>query len=137
MSNNRKLKKEIKCLKKSAKTAKHALKIAEKQVKSLEKKITKRDRQIVNLQQMINKTSEREQEKRPETSKFTAIMKKGVAKGQKEAWKKYSYLRGRYEFYLEQDHDKAFAREVANRDLVNEFGEEAGYSESELLEILS
>ncbi|MEJ2622475.1 MAG: hypothetical protein P8163_20165 [Candidatus Thiodiazotropha sp.] len=60
-----------------------------------------------------------------------------VGLNQRDAWRRYGYLRSRYELYLEQNEVKTVAREHAGRDLIEEFGAEAGYSKSQLEHILS
>jgi hypothetical protein len=56
---------------------------------------------------------------------------------QRDAWRRHGYLRSRYEYYLEQNEEKTVARQHAGQDLVEKFGEEAGYTESQLEHILS
>jgi hypothetical protein len=60
-----------------------------------------------------------------------------VATDQREAWKRFSYLRDRYEFYLAEGKNKADARVMANKDLVQSYGKEFGYTRQQLTDILS
>ena len=46
-------------------------------------------------------------------------------------------LLDRYEHHLNSGRDKPSARLLANKDLLAEFGQEAGYTEEELQQILS
>jgi hypothetical protein len=46
-------------------------------------------------------------------------------------------LRDRYEFHLEDGQNKTTARTLANEDLREKFGEDVGYPEQELENILS
>ncbi|MEN8131227.1 MAG: hypothetical protein ABFS45_13750 [Pseudomonadota bacterium] len=66
-----------------------------------------------------------------------AQQKSRVAIDQRKAWKRHGYLRDRYEFHLGSGHNKTTARNLADIDLREEFGEEAGYSAQELEQILS
>ncbi len=60
-----------------------------------------------------------------------------VAVAQRNAWKRHRYLRDRYDFHLENSHDKPDARDLADKDLRQEYGEDAGFSKQELEHILS
>lgn len=115
-------------------------------IKKLKTELKQRDELIGNLQKRLNK-SESEVEnsdkknRKPKArgaAKFLRTQRRtriGVA--QKEAWKKHGYLRDRYEYHLENGQEKGAARAMANRDLIDSFGNEAGYSEQELEVILS
>ena len=54
-----------------------------------------------------------------------------------EVLRKAAFLRDRYEFHLEQDKPKPLAREAANADLVAQYGEESGFTQQELEDVLS
>ena len=56
---------------------------------------------------------------------------------QREAWRRHSYLRDRYEFHLEAGEEKPTARLRANDDLVKKYGDSHGFSPDQLDGILT
>lgn len=56
---------------------------------------------------------------------------------QRGAWKRNRYLTERYGLYLEDGVEKSQAREKANKDLMEKYGDAAGYDAETLEEILS
>ena len=132
----KKQKKKDKALKRSSGESKTSLKNLEKTVKRLEKEIQARDALIKALNRRIDGGSEIGKTKTGgEIRKKTGRTSVGVA--QRKAWKQHSYLRDRYEHHLNAGRDKPRARLLANQDLSAEFGQKAGYTEQELLHILS
>jgi hypothetical protein len=115
-------------------------------IKKLETELKQRDELIGSLQKRLEKSqaaSEKsdKKERKPKARGAAKLLRTqrrtriGVA--QKEAWKKHGYLRDRYEYHLENGEQKEKARTMANRDLIDSFGDEAGYSGQELEVILS
>lgn len=47
-------------------------------------------------------------------------------------WKRYTYLHDRYEAHIEEGVEKPEARRLANLDLMEKFGNEAGYTNQQL-----
>jgi KaiC/GvpD/RAD55 family RecA-like ATPase len=153
------MKKQEKKLKKKLKKAKGKLKLAastsddaaiEKltdKIKKLKSALKERDELIGSLQKRLKKTA-RDSEKRDRKNKqqkarssTTTLLRSQqrarVGVTQRQAWKQHGFLRDRYEFHLESGKEKVSARALANQDLREAFGDEAGYSEEELENILS
>ncbi len=65
------------------------------------------------------------------------IAKGGSVTDQREAWRRHSYLRDRYEYHLETGKEKPAARLLANDDLVKRYGESHGFSPDQLDGILT
>ena len=106
-------------------------------IEQLEKSLKKCLRRVEGLTQELSR-SKQKKPKRGKAGKLLAAQKPhrvGVA--QREAWKRHGYLRERYEFHLEAGRNKDQARGLANSDLQERFGEEAGYTSQELEQILS
>ena len=137
MVDKKKRKKEMKQLRQKAKRAESRQEEFRQEIKRLKKEISLRDQQIADLLGKGKKNAPMELGHSAAPKALHKIQKKGVATDQREAWKKYSYLRDRYEFYLDDDRDKTKARSLANQDLVGKYGEEFGYSEKQLIDILS
>jgi hypothetical protein len=148
---DKKLKRKIKIgnekLKRNAKVSDDAvIQTLSDKIKKLKAELKDRDKLISSLHKRLNK-SEAKSEKSVKKKKLKG--RSGAARllrsqqsarigvEQKEAWKKHGFLRDRYEYYLEDGQDKETARLMANQDLSDSFGEEAGYSEQELEVILS
>lgn len=116
-------------------------------IKMLKSALKERDEQIGRLQKRLKKTA-RDSEKRDRKTKqlkargsATKLLRTQqtarIGVTQRQAWKQHGFLRDRYEFHLESGEEKAAARALANQDLRGAFGDEAGYSEEELENILS
>jgi hypothetical protein len=116
-------------------------------VKKLKAELNNRDDVIADLQKRLNKllgkTEKSDKKNRKLKAKGSTVKllrtqqsaRIGVA--QKEAWKKHGLLRDRYEYHLEDGQDKVAARVLADHDLRVSLGDEAGYSEQDLENILS
>ena len=137
MSKIKKFKNEVKRLKKKAEKAEAQKEALKQKIKQLKSKITARDKELSDLRLKLADDSPSPSAPEAESQALGGIQKKGVATDQREAWKKFSYLRSRYEHYLSEDSASSDARILANDDLITKFGEEAGYTESELLDILT
>jgi hypothetical protein len=116
-------------------------------IKILKAELKNRDEVIVGLQKRLKKSVVKSEKSDKKSNKLKAkgntakllrtqqSARIGVA--QKEAWKKHGFLRDRYEYHLENGEDKVAARGLADQDLRDAFGDEAGYSEQDLENILS
>ncbi|MBT2990250.1 MAG: hypothetical protein B6D72_00075 [gamma proteobacterium symbiont of Ctena orbiculata] len=148
----KKLKKKLKQEKEKLKRRPKALDDAVVQtltdkIKRLKSELKDREKLIGSLQKRLQKSagkSERSDNKNDKQKGISGAAKLlrsqrtariGVA--QKQAWKQHGFLRDRYEYHLENGQEKETARVMANQDLRDSFGDEAGYSEQELENILS
>ncbi|MBT3061109.1 MAG: hypothetical protein AB2728_19720 [Candidatus Thiodiazotropha sp.] len=153
------MKKKEKKLKKKLKQEKEKLKRRPKasddavvqtltdKIKRLKSELKDRDKLIGSLQKRLKKSADKNGKSDNKNDKLKG--RSGAAKllrsqrtarigvAQKQAWKQHGFLRDRYEYHLENGQAKETARAMANRDLRDSFGDEAGYSEQELETILS
>ena len=116
-------------------------------IKALKTELKNRDDQIGGLQKRLKKSESKNDKSDKQNQKLKS--RGGAAKllrsqqsarigvAQKTAWKKHGFLRDRYEHHLEHGQAKEAARTLADQDLRDAFGDEAGYSEQELADILS
>lgn len=137
MANKKKLEKELKRLKKKADKAEVQKKDSKKKIKQLMSDLSQREKQITKLRRKIGKNSETDAAEVNEIDPFGEFKDQGVATNHKESWKKFSYLRNRYEYFLEQNKEKTEARRLANEALIKKYDKSVGYSEDELDAILS
>ncbi|MES9833192.1 MAG: hypothetical protein ABW139_13230 [Candidatus Thiodiazotropha sp. DIVDIV] len=113
-------------------------------INTLEALLKKRDQTIEKLQLKLVESKE-SRDKKQKKQKFGSGAAKllrsqrsnRVGLSQRDAWRRHGYLRDRYEYHLEHNEDKGIARQLAGQDLKEKFGEEAGYSELQLEQILS
>jgi predicted RNase H-like nuclease (RuvC/YqgF family) len=153
------MKKKEKKLKKKLKQGKEKLKRANavaddsvihtltNKIKKLKAELKNRDDIIFGLQKRLKKSegkSEKSDKKNGQlkakgsTAKILRTQQSArIGIVQKEAWKKHGFLRDRYEYHLENGQDKEAARVLADKDLRDAFGDEAGYSKQDLEDILS
>lgn len=129
--------KEIKRLKRSAKKVTAANLTLEKRVRKLKKKLDARMQQIADLQSRLDQTPPITEVSNSPTAEFSVRDGSNIASSQRSAWKQHSYLRDRYEFHLSGGAKKERARDLANEDLKQEYGKGCGYTEEELIAILS
>ena len=135
-------KKRLRKLKKQLLKAENKVKKSKQKIERLGRKLGKRDTHILELERRLEDRSEDrlEQASQPEFSLpdaaefqedsfYDAISR--------DALKKASFLRDRYEFHLGQNKPKPLAREEANNDLIAQYGEESGFTEQELQDVLS
>ena len=134
MANKKKLEKELKRLKKKAEVQNEDSK---KKIKQLKSDLSQYEKQITKLRRKIGKNSETDAAEESGIDPFGEFQNQGVAANHKESWKKFSYLRNRYEFFLEQRKEKTEARRLANEALIKKYDKSVGYSEDELDAILS
>ncbi|MES9970068.1 MAG: hypothetical protein ABW092_08545 [Candidatus Thiodiazotropha sp.] len=116
-------------------------------IKKLKTELKSKDELIGGLQKRLKKSENKSEKsgKKNQQLKSSGSAAKllrsqqsariGVA--QKTAWKKHGFLRDRYEHHLELGKAKEAARALADQDLRDAFGDEAGYSQQELEDILS
>lgn len=113
----------------------------EQRIKKLERKLKQRESIIDALTRQVKESKTRKNKKRkPGKSVSTNLFNQPtnrVAIAQRKAWRRHGYLRDRYEFHLGDGQDKTTARILADKDLREKFGEDAGYTEQELEQILS
>ncbi|MEE9357155.1 hypothetical protein [Candidatus Vondammii sp. HM_W22] len=133
----KKLEKELKCLKKKAGKADAQKVDSKKKIKQLKIDLSQREKQITKLQRKMGNDSAIGVVEETEIDPFGKSHSRGVATNHKESWKKFSYLRNRYEFFLEQSKEKTEARRLANEALIKKHDKSVGYSEDELDAILS
>ena len=135
MANKKKLKKEIKLLRKRVKKAMARKFKAQKELDRMQARIARREQRAAALAASTGVESSFEQMPVPEAVEATEDM--GFATAQRATWKKHTYLRDRYEAYLEEGRVKHNARRLANADLVAKYGEDSGFSEQDLEDILT
>ncbi|MEW8029939.1 MAG: hypothetical protein AB2792_01450 [Candidatus Thiodiazotropha sp.] len=153
------MKKKDKKLKKKLKQGKGKLKLADivsddsaiqtltQKIQRLKAELKERDQVIGRLQKRLKKAGNKsgksgKKEKKPKARGGAAKVLRAqqstrIGVMQKEAWKQHGFLRNRYEYYLESGRDKETARTLADQDLRDTFGDEAGYTKLELEDILS
>ena len=125
--------KEVKRLKKKVKKLAAVNLALEKRIRKLERKPGTRKQQAAEAQMPWS----REAPIKASAGEIGADNGGGVAASQRAAWKRHSYLRGRYESHLGSGATKERARQLANDDLKAEYGEAIGFTEDELSAILS
>ena len=133
MASKEKLKKELKRVRKESEKAQEKRKKAEKKLKKLQEVLRSLDKKRADKKKKDKKSKVAEAAEQEDTD----IVTSGVASSQREAWKRHSFLRDRYEAYLGAGDCKSDARAMANKDLEKEFGTECGYTEAELQDILT
>ncbi|MCU7803832.1 MAG: hypothetical protein KZQ96_11590 [Candidatus Thiodiazotropha sp. (ex Lucinoma borealis)] len=119
-------------------------------INKLESELKRRERKINDLRGQIkeveNKKSKKgkkgKKEKRQNrgegaTKLLLAQQSTRVGIAHRDAWRQHGFLRHRYEYHMESGKEKTTARHLADKDLREKFGEDAGYSEEELEHILS
>ena len=115
-----------------------------RKIEMLEAVLKKRERTIEDLKRKISETERQGGKKRDKQKQGKGAAKLLLAQrsarvglAQRNAWRRHGFLRDRYEYHLGHSDDKTAARRLAGQDLKEKFGEEAGYSEHELEQILS
>jgi hypothetical protein len=107
------------------------------EIKRLEKEIRKRDDLIRKLQKRSAPKASKEVASDDTADLLHSQRNESIAVVQRKAWERHQYLRQQYEQHLEENNPATTARRLANRDLIERFGDAAGYSAEELLDILS
>jgi len=129
--------KEIKRLKKKNKEVTAVNLSLEKRVRKLEKKLGAREQKIADLQGRSKQAVPANEASKSPATPFGEQDDGSVASSQRAAWKRYSFLRDRYESHLAGGHTQQRARCLANEDLIQAYGTDCGYTEEELDTILS
>ncbi|MCG8089478.1 MAG: hypothetical protein JAY62_06995 [Candidatus Thiodiazotropha endolucinida] len=139
-----KLSKKNKTIGKQVKQKSAKLSELKSRIKMLEAVVEKRERTIAKLKTKLDESHSRKEKKAGKQKSPGGAAKllrsqrsTRVGLTQRDAWRRHGYLRSRYEYYLEQNEEKTAARQHAGEDLVEKFGEEAGYTELQLEQILS
>ncbi|MCU7931893.1 MAG: hypothetical protein KZQ90_13915 [Candidatus Thiodiazotropha sp. (ex Codakia rugifera)] len=140
----KKLKKKEKLKASGALGQESSIRDLKQKIKKLESELKRRERKIDDLKDQIrdveNKKSrkgKRQKGGKGATKLLLAQQSTRVGIAQRDAWRQHGFLRHRYEYHMESGKDKTTARNLADKDLREKFGEDAGYSEEELEHILS
>ena len=134
MADKKKLKKEIKLLRKRVKKAMERNLKAQQELGRLQTKMAKRAKQT---RDPSGTAVEDALEQSLLTEDIAGAEDAGLASAHRATWKKHTYLRDRYEVHLGEGQGKPNARKLANLDLVAKYGEESGFSEEDLQDILT
>ncbi|MEN8177798.1 MAG: hypothetical protein ABFS39_04180 [Pseudomonadota bacterium] len=117
------------------------IKALKQKIQKLEKELSKRKRLIEELYGQLKKDKTGKGKKSKSAKNVPNPLFKGQTKRvgvvQKQAWRRHGYLRDRYEFHLGEGQGKSNARVLADKDLRDRYGEDAGYTELELEQILT
>jgi len=131
-----KLKKKIKKLTRKLEQKSTLPKKSKKDINRLKRALKERDRIITGLQLQLSEQQSPASES-VETILTSLTRDKKLVIGQKNAWKRHTFLGERYEQYLDDGHDKEQARSLANQDLMDRYGDDVGFTPEQLLAILS
>ena len=101
---------------------------SQKRIDALKEEKRLMERRVADLQRQLEEVPVSRPE--PEPSDEQSIRKD--VSDQRISWERYTYLHDRYEAYIEKGAKKEEARKMANRDLMERFGKEAGYTEQQL-----
>ncbi|MBF0255964.1 MAG: hypothetical protein HQL47_05780 [Gammaproteobacteria bacterium] len=118
---------------KKLKKAKKKLQNSAELIAQLQAELEQRNAQIDGLQQQLACLSEARSTTKQTPQAKAPRSDEGL---KRQDWKRFSFLRDRYEFHLTKQ-SKPKARLSANQDLIEAFGETSGYSPDELECILS
>ena len=108
-----------------------------KRLDALEEERRQLQLQVAELQRRLDEAPEERSNpepavRQPETLTEEALPRKRPATGHKIDWERYSYLHDRYEVHVENGVDKVEARRLANEELMEKFGGDAGYTDEQL-----
>ncbi len=137
MANKKSLKKEIKQLRKRVKKAMERNLKAQEELARLQKRIARRDVEAATAPDLTEPAAGEALGGAAESETLDEALEAGLGAAQRASWKKHSYLRDRYEVHLAEGRKKADARRLANADLVAKYGEESGFNEQDLQDILT
>lgn len=136
MANKDKLTKVVKRLKKKMEQQSIQLKKAETKITKLQKKLDAKEQKILRLKAQPETGNDTDHHSKDEIFQETTGDKKAII-DHKNAWKRHTYLRDRYEQHMVDGHDKDSARLLANKDLTARYGQEVGFTQEQLGDILS
>lgn len=131
-----KLKKKIKKLTRKLEQKPTLPNKAKKEIKQLKRALKESDRIITGLRLQLSEQRSPSLES-AETILTSVIRDKKLVIGQKNAWKRHTFLGECYEQHLDNGHDKEQARSLANQDLMDRYGDDVGFTPEQLLAILS
>lgn len=136
MSKLDKLKKKIKKLTQKLDQQATASKKTKKEIKRFKRELEIRDQVIADFQQQLaNKQGEAP--KSLDSILLADEEDRKLAVDHKNTWKKHRFLCERYDVHLDSGQGKNNARTMANEDLVERYGNEAGFTTEQLCDILS
>ncbi|MET0086051.1 MAG: hypothetical protein ABW082_06030 [Sedimenticola sp.] len=127
--------KDIKQYKKQVRAAEEKAKKLLKKIDRLDKKLAKRNEKIKDLKRQSEISAEEHEEQ--EAIPLDSIPDFATTNVSRDALRKAGFLRDRYEHHLGLNKSKRVARQDANRDLVENYGPESGFSVQELEDVLS
>ncbi len=133
MAGKKRLKKEIKQLRKRVKKAMERNLKAQEELSRLQKRIATRDAQGTAAPDLTEPAAREV----VESGSLDGALEESLAADHRASWKRHTYLRDRYEAHLNKGRKKTDARRFANADLVAKYGEEAGFAEQDLQDILT
>ena len=128
MGTKKQPKKQRKQLQKKARKARAVKEKHQKRIDALKEEKRLLALRVANLQRQLKEVSESRHG--PETPDEQPG--KVAASNHRIAWERYAYLHDRYEACIEKGANKEDARKMANKDLLERFGKEAGYTEQQL-----
>ncbi len=128
MGTNKQAKKQCKKLQKKIGRILIAEKKLTEKIELLKERRQRLEAQVNFLEQKFDEALEQ----RDETERADADPGRETGGRHKVDWKRYSYLHDRYEAHIEKGSGKAEARKMANLDLIEQFGKEAGYTNQQL-----
>ncbi len=109
---------------------------SKKEIKRLKRALKERDRIITGLQRQLAEQTGPSAES-VESVLTLETRDKRLVIGQKNAWKRHTFLGERYEKHLNDGRGKEQARAMANQDLMDRYGDDIGFTPEQLLVILS
>ncbi len=115
-------------LQKKARKAQTVKEKSKKRIDTLKEEKRLLELRVTHLQRQLKEVSE--SPRGPETTNKEP--RTAVASTHRIAWERYAYLHDCYDAYIEKGDEKEEARKMANRDLIEEFGKKAGYTEQQL-----
>ncbi len=128
MGSKKQAKKQHKKMRKNARKIRSAKEKSTKKIAALKEQ----KRQLLFQVQLLQQKLDNALDGRGDPETVDAFLKQSPATSHKIDWKRYSYLQDRYEALIEEGVEKAAARKMANRDLIEQFGKEAGYTDRQL-----
>ncbi|HEB97710.1 MAG TPA: hypothetical protein ENI96_14905 [Sedimenticola thiotaurini] len=135
MSKKSRLKKENRRLERRLCRLEQRNRKLKKRMKRLARGLEERGRTIASLQRKLERRRSGAADTAPALR--AAAGKGSPALQHRNAWQRHAFLRERYEEHQRGGCERQRARELANRDLIGRFGDEAGYTAEQLESILT